>query len=77
VPLNCHAAGDPRVSRAGLDHHSPAIGELGAGDLGQVPGTEQHSGRASAEMAIAPFGEENVIGHDDQYRPRPPSGRGD
>ena len=67
VLLDGGAAGDPRASRAGLDDHLPAVGELGPGDLRQVPGTEQHAGRTSTEMAIAPVREEDIIGHDDQY----------
>ena len=65
--LDGDAAGDPGVSRAGLDHYLPAIGELGPGDRGQVPGTEQHAGGTSAEIAVAPFGQELTIGHADQY----------
>ena len=65
--LDGDAAGDPGVSRAGLDHYLPAIGELGPGDLGQVPSTEQHAGRTSTEIAVAPFGQELIIGHAGQY----------
>jgi len=69
--LDRDAAGDPRISRAGLDHHPPAIGELGTDDLSQVPGTEQHAGGTSTEIAVAPFREEDIIGHDEPvFRPR-------
>jgi len=32
-----------------------------------VPGTEQHAGGTSTEIAVAPFGQELIIGHADQY----------
>src|ERR1700678_2736888 len=67
VPLDGDATGDPRVSRAGLDHYLPAIGELSPGDLGQVPSPEQHAGGTGTEIAVAPFGQELIIGHTGQY----------
>lgn len=67
VLLDRDATGDPRTGRAGLDHHPPAVGELGANDLGKVPGAEQHAHRTSTQIAVAPISKELITGHDDQY----------
>lgn len=67
VLLDRSAAGDPRLGRASLDDHPPAVGELGGNDLRQVPRAEQHAGRTGPEMTVAPFSQEGIIPHGDQY----------
>jgi hypothetical protein len=67
VLLDRSAAGDPGIRWPNLDNQPPAVSELGASDLGQVPRTEQHTRGASTEITVAPFGKESIIGHGDQY----------
>jgi hypothetical protein len=72
VPLHHGAAGNPRLRRARLDDHPPAVSELNGDNLRQVPGTEQHAYRASTQVAAAPVSKEGITEHGDQYpRPRP------
>jgi len=77
VLLDRGAAGDPRVERARLDNHPPAVSELGGNDLRQVPRTEQHARRTGTEITVAPVTKEGITKHGDQYprwHPKRPSG---
>jgi len=58
--LDSDAAGDPPLERPDLDHDLPAVGELRADDLSEVPGPEHHPGHALAERASAPVGYDRV-----------------